>query len=84
MQTTLANMQFSAMKERLKELSCKTSFIHVTILNKRNKVIDAPSKITGIYDRFLCVESKVQNYVEKFTINYFDLMTGAIAIKELA
>lgn len=83
MQTTIANLQFSTIKEQLEALHKTTPLIHVSIHNKRNRVLDAPSKIVGIYQRFLCVESKVNNYVEKFTINYTDLMTGNITIKEL-
>ncbi len=84
MQTTLANMQFSTIKEKIKELSLQSPMIHVTIHNKRNKVMEAPSTIIGIYERFLCVESRVQSYVERFTIHYSDLLTGSISIKELA
>ncbi|MDE6584519.1 MAG: hypothetical protein K2K15_03865 [Anaeroplasmataceae bacterium] len=82
MQKTLANVQFKTIQERLLELSKSSSLIHVTISNRRNKIVEAPSKIIGIYQRFLCVESQVQSYLEKFTINYTDLMTGNIIIKE--
>ncbi len=83
MQKTLANTQMSTIKEQLEHLQQRTSLIHVSIHNKRNRIVDAPSKIIGIYPRFLCVESKVNEYVERFTINYTDLMIGNISIKEL-
>lgn len=83
MQTTLANLQFSTIKEQIEAVYKTTQLIHVSIHNKRNQIIDAPSKIVGIYQRFLCVDSKVNNYVERFTIHYTDLMTGNITIKEL-
>lgn len=83
MPSTLADLQLSKIKEQLEGIYKSSNLIHVSILNKRNKVIEAPSKIIGIYQRFLCVESKINSYVEKFTINYTDLMTGNIIIKEL-
>ncbi|MDE5546045.1 MAG: hypothetical protein K2I88_01125 [Anaeroplasmataceae bacterium] len=83
MQSTIASLQLNTIKEKLELLYKTSNLIHVSIHNKRNKVLDAPSKIVGIYQRFLCVESKVNTYVEKFTINYTDIMTGNITIKEL-
>ena len=77
------NNQVLAIKNQILELSNKTNIIHVSINNKRHKIYEAPSKIVGVYERFLCVESKVNNYVEKFTINYIDLLTTNIVIKEL-
>lgn len=83
MQTQTASSQLKHIQEELKRIYQLTNLIHVSILNKRNKIIEAPSKIVGIYSRFLCVESKVNTYLEKFTINYTDIMTGNIVIKEL-
>ncbi|MCM1131796.1 MAG: hypothetical protein NC087_09935 [Anaeroplasma bactoclasticum] len=83
MQTTIANLQFNTIKEKLEAVYKSSNLIHVSIHNKRNKILDAPSKIIGIYPRFLCVEAKVNTYVEKFTINFVDIMTGNITIKEL-
>lgn len=83
MQSTIADLQFNTIKEKLEGIYKSSNLIHVSIHNKRNKIIEAPSKIIGIYQRFMCVESKVNSYVEKFTIHYTDLMTGNITIKEL-
>ncbi|MDE7263429.1 MAG: hypothetical protein K2N64_02040 [Anaeroplasmataceae bacterium] len=83
MQIQTASAQLKHIQEELERIYQSTNLIHVSILNKRNKVVEAPSKILGIYSRFLCVESKVNAYVEKFTINYIDIMTGNIIIKEL-
>ncbi|MDE6656472.1 MAG: hypothetical protein K2J85_05730 [Anaeroplasmataceae bacterium] len=83
MQTTIANLQFNTIKEQLEAIFKTSNLIHVSIHNKRNKVLEAPSKIVGIYERFLRVEAQVNSYLEKFTINYTDLMTGNITIKEL-
>lgn len=83
MQTQTASSQLKHIQEELKRIYQLTNLIHVSILNKRNKIIEAPSIIVGIYSRFLCVESKVNTYLEKFTINYTDIMTGNIVIKEL-
>lgn len=78
-----SNSQFIKIKEKIEELAKKTKTIHVSINNRRNRIKEAPTNIIGIYDRFLCVESKVNNYVEKFTINYIDLLMNNIVIKEL-
>lgn len=83
MQSTIADLQFNTIKEKLEGIYKSSNLIHVSIHNKRNKIIEAPSIIIGIYQRFMCVESKVNSYVEKFTIHYTDLMTGNITIKEL-
>lgn len=83
MQSTIASLQLNTIKEKLEAIYKTSTIIHVSIHNKRNKVLNAPSRILQIYPRFLCVESKVNSYVEKFTINYTDLMTGNITIKEL-
>lgn len=83
MQTTIANVQFSTIKEKLEVVYKSSNLIHVSIHNRRNKILDVPSKIVGIYPKFLCVEAKVNMYLEKFTINFTDLITGNITIKEL-
>ncbi len=83
MENTQANIQLNEIKEELESIYMQSKLIHVSIHNRRNKVIDAPSKILGIYQRFLCVESKVNRYTEKFTINFTDIMIGNVTIKEL-
>ena len=72
--------QLSIIKEKLKVLKELSDTIHVTIHNKRNGVVNASSKIISIHDRFFCVESKINNYVEKFTINYIDLLINLLAV----
>lgn len=79
----VSNQQLTAIYERIQALYERTNTIHVTVKNKRNLIMDAPSKIVGIYERFLCVEALVNRYIEKFTINYTDLITNKIIIKEL-
>ena len=37
-------------------------------------VKSAPSKITGVYTDFICVESEVNKYMESFTIHYRDIV----------
>lgn len=81
--TNISNQQLKVVQEKVKDLSEKSKKIHVTVHQKRNPIIEAPSIITGVYERFLCVESRVNNYVEKFTINYIDLITNYVVIKEL-
>ncbi|MDE5565627.1 MAG: hypothetical protein K2I77_01450 [Anaeroplasmataceae bacterium] len=79
----IRNVQLTTVYERILALFEQTKTIHVTVKNKRNLIIDAPSRIVGVYERFLCVESLVNHYIEKFTINYTDLITSKIIIKEL-
>ncbi len=83
MEQSTGKMQLEEIKQQVLAMYEKFKLIHVTVNHKRTHIIDAPSKIIGIYDRFLCVESTVNHYVEKFTINYIDLMTNNIVIKEL-
>ncbi len=83
MENILADLQLNQIKEKLEGIYKQSKLIHVSIHNRRNKVIEAPSKILGIYQRFLCVESKVNKYSEKFTINFTDIMIGNVTIKEL-
>lgn len=75
--------KYQNLKNRLEEIYESQKQIHVTVKNKRKSIIEAPSRITGIYANFLCVESLVNTYLEKFTISYSDLLTGSIEIKEL-
>ncbi len=81
--TNATNNQYLKIKQQIEEVFKKTDLIHVSINNRRNRIKEAPSKIVGIYDRFVCVEAKVNNYLEKFTINYNDLLTNNVIIKEL-
>ena len=70
-------------KEKIKIINSSSNIIHVTMNNKRKSVHNAVSKILSIHDRFICIESKVNDYIEKFTINYIDLLIGNFSIKEL-
>lgn len=83
MASNIDNSQLKRIKEKLQNIKENSSIIHVSIHNKRNGVVDATSKIISIHDRFFCVESKINSYVEKFTINYIDLLINNISIKEL-
>lgn len=83
MASNIDNNQLKRIKEKLQNIKENSSIIHVSIHNKRNGVVDATSKIISIHDRFFCVESKINSYVEKFTINYIDLLINNISIKEL-
>jgi hypothetical protein len=65
-------------------LYANNSLIHVSVLTGRAKINDVPSTITGIYNHFLCVTSRVKNYKEEsFTINFIDILIGKFQIKEL-
>lgn len=83
MASNIDNSQLKKIKEKLQNIKENSSIIHVSIHNKRNGVVDAISKIISIHDKFFCVESKINSYVEKFTINYIDLLINNISIKEL-
>ena len=75
--------QITEIKEKIQIINSTSNIIHVTMNNKRKTVTNAVSKILSIHDRFLCIESKVNNYIEKFTINYIDIIIGNFSIKEL-
>ena len=82
----MANIDYSQLnviKEKIKIINSSSNIIHVTMNNKRKSVHNAVSKILSIHDRFICIESKVNDYIEKFTINYIDLLIGNFSIKEL-
>lgn len=74
--------QYEILQEKFNEL--KKSVIHVSLTKGRNKVDNAVSKIKGVYPRFVCVTSKVNNYEEDFTISYTDILTKIVKIKELS
>ena len=81
----VTKIDVETIKRRLKELYEKNKLIHVSVITGRNKLTDVPSNITGIYNHFLCVTSKVKNYNdESFTINFIDILIGKFIIKELA
>lgn len=73
--------QYQVLEEKLKKLL--GNVVHVSLQNRRNKVVDAPSVIKGVYSRFVCVTSKVNNYEENFTISYTDILRGLVSIKEI-
>ncbi len=75
--------QYADLKKKIEDVRKNHSQIHVSILNKRKRIVEAPSQIIGVYSNFLCVESMVNSYLEKFTIQYCDLLTGSVEIKEL-
>ena len=77
------NQRIEEIKIKLEELFKKNKIIHVSIIESRKKVKSAPSKITGIYPNFICVESEVNRYMENFSIPYRDIMIKKIVIDEL-
>ena len=81
--TNIDYSQLNVIKEKMKVINSSSSIIHVTMNNKRKTINNAVSKILSIHDRFICIESKVNDYIEKFTINYIDLIIGNFSIKEL-
>ena len=83
----MANIDYSqinVIKEKIIMISSSSNIIHVTMNNKKKTVNNAVSKILSIHDRFICIESKVNDYLEKFTINYIDIIIGNFSIKELS
>ena len=75
--------QFKQIKDKLLFIYNSSNVIHVSLKNGRKIIKNAKSKLIGVYDRFAIVESLVNNYMEKFTINYIDLVTKNILINEL-
>lgn len=78
-----SDQKIEEIKNRLTQLYKQNKIIHVSIVEGRKKIKSAPSKISGEYPNFICVESKVNKYMESFTINYRDIMIKKIIIDEL-
>ena len=74
---------FNVLKEKLIEIYNKSEIIHVDLSMKRKRLNNIEAKIVGIYDRFLCITSVINNYEENFTITFIDLLKYKIKIKEL-
>jgi len=74
---------FNVLKEKLIEIYNKSEIIHVDLSMKRKRLNNIEAKIVGIYDRFLCITSVINNYEENFTITFIDLLTYKVKIKEL-
>lgn len=70
-------------RDKFMKLKQVTSNIHVTITTSRRKISETPAKITGVFNRFVCVTSKINNYEEDFTLSYVDILCGKIIVKEL-
>lgn len=80
----VTKLDIETIKSKLNELFKTNKLIHVSVNSGRTKLTDVPSTITGIYNHFLCVTSKVKNYKEEsFTINFIDILIGKFQIKEL-
>ena len=77
------NLDINIIKNKISDLYNKNEEIHVTVNVKRKRVNNAPAKIIGVYDKFFTVKSKVNLYVEEFSITYIDLLINNITIKEL-
>lgn len=71
------------LQNKLIELYTKKKLIHITINSGRLKVNNVESYITGIYKYFVCIESKVNNYHESFSIKTVDIKIGKVVISEL-
>ena len=74
---------FNVLKEKLIEIYNKSEIIHVDLSMKRKRLNNIEAKIVGIYDRFLCITSVINNYEENFTITFIDLLTYKVKIREL-
>ena len=82
----MANIDLSQLdniKERIILLNSSSNVIHVSINIKRKSINNVASKILSIHERFICIEAKINDYFEKFTINYIDIIMGNFIIKEL-
>lgn len=77
------NPKLEEIKNTLIHLHKLEQSIHVDVSVRRKNVKNAPCKITGIYQNFVCVESDVNGYLESFTISYVDILTKQVIIKEL-
>ena len=78
------NQKIDEIKNKLIELHKQKKIIHVSINDGKKKIKSAPTKITGAYPNFICVESEVNKYMESFTIHYRDIIIKKILIDELS
>lgn len=78
----LSKNQYQILEEKFRSLK-EEGVIHVSLVKGRTRVNNAPSKIKGVYQRFVCVTSKINNYEEDFTISYTDILTKLVMVKEL-
>lgn len=76
-------MTLEEIKIKINDLFISNKEIHVSVDVGRKKVRSAVSKITGIYENFFCVESIVNSYNERFTINYRDILIKKTIINEI-
>lgn len=82
--TSVSKLDIENLKEKLTKLYNQNEIIHVSVKMGRLKFEEVPSKITGIYNHFICVTANVKKYIdESFTINFIDIMIGKFKIKEL-
>ena len=80
----VTKLDLLTIKEHLQKIYETNPNIHVTIREGRTKLDNVASRITGIYNHFMCVTSDVKNYMEEsFTINFIDIVIGKFRIKEL-
>ena len=70
-------------KEQIANLFKENKIIHVNVNEKRIKKNNCESTITGVYQHFFCVSSKVNKYLEDFSIRYSDIKSGKYSIVEL-
>lgn len=71
------------LKDKIYNLYKSDLEIHLNIDVRRMNLNNVKARITGVYNKFFGVESLVNNYMERFTITYIDVLTKKIVIKEL-
>ena len=80
----VTKLDLKTVRTQLETLYLSNDIIHITVNSGRNKMVDVPSKISGIYNHFVCVTANIKNYRdESFTINFIDIIMGKFIIKEL-
>ena len=80
----VTKLDLNTIKARLETIYKSSQIIHVSVVAGRNKMDEVPSKISGIYNHFICVTANIKNYKdESFTINFIDIIMGKFIIKEL-
>jgi uncharacterized protein Veg len=80
----VTKLDLNTIKTKLEAIHKTGQIIHISVNSGRTKAVDVPSKISGIYNHFICVTANVKNYIdESFTINFIDIIMGKFVIKEL-
>ncbi len=78
-------MSMEELKARLAALYTQAPNVHMDISYAKPKLSlkDAEATITGVYDHIFLIEERSTGIVRRHSLQYADLVTGQIRIREL-